>query len=134
MTPNRERIELWVNALESDKYPHTRFVMREPIHDHRDNVVAMGYCALGVGQLVAKQHGVETSPVDWTRGHLSPDAVAWYGVESKDPKIGRLTCDCGGQGDCAEPLNASVSALNDFGEAPWNIAQLLRAKYLKDEG
>lgn len=132
MTPNRERIELWVNALESEEHPQVRFTMQEPIIDPQGNQVATGYCALGVGQLVAEQHGVETSLVDWTRGHLSPDAVAWYGIESKDPKIGRLTCDCGGQGDCAEPLNTSVSALNDFGEAPWDIAQALRAKYLKE--
>lgn len=115
---NRERIEAWVSALESGEYVQVTYAMREPLYDKDDKVVGVGYCALGVGMKVAEQHGMEVVAVDWLPGRFTFEVREWYGLTEADPRVGIF----------------HVSDLNDNGTSFWDIAQMLRAKYLKEEG
>jgi hypothetical protein len=135
---NKERIELWVQALESDEYEQctgSLFVGQNVYHRHcQDGKIGFTqqdlHCALGVGISVALKNGMfndhPNPPADVlvynAGGGALPDCVrTWYGIETEDPYI-HIDNDAD-----------KVSHFNDNGQSFWTIAQALRAKYLKDE-
>lgn len=119
MTVNRERVELWAQALESDSYRQCTDILRD------QGVDGLHHCALGVGMAVAELHGVRVYPLEWELTKLPSQVVKWYGLNEPDPSL-----------DDPQGLDPQFSVLdaNDDRKLPfWDIAQLLRAKYLKDE-
>lgn len=117
MTVNRERVELWAQALESERYVKCEGSLRLPL------VQGTRHCALGVGMEVAQAHGVIISPLDWVGQEMSPVVREWYGLRSSNPWL-----------DLDEGRHALVTSVNDRLRLPfWDIAQLLRAKYVKEE-
>lgn len=119
---NKEHIEVWISALESDEYTQTNNMLRRRYVSvdgrHRE-----AYCALGVAMEVAIKHGVEVASVDWLRGGLSYDVAQWYGFAEHNAKP-LVELDDGHE--------VPVSDLNDNGWTFWDIAQALRAKFLKE--
>lgn len=141
MSIDKERMELWASALESGEHTRITHSLCEPLgFDNTHQVTGYGYCALGVGQLVAEQHGVEISASEWKVGHLSSRTADWYGLDSTNPilvtsaQTDSSRCPCGEERCMADRVSNRVSDLNDSGASFWEIAQLLRAKYLKEEG
>lgn len=118
MTINRERVELWAQALESDGYKQCTGQLRcTPKHSDQPM-----HCAEGVAMAVAEMHGVRIYPVDWRMSNMPPRVYQWYGI------TGNVTVDHEEQG------RMTVIAANDNGRMSfWDIAQLLRAKYVKGE-
>lgn len=119
MTVNKERMELWVQALESDRYRQCTNVLRDA-GDPEAGIPEM-HCALGVGMAVAVENGCKLfDPWAWEHPDLDPNVVDWYGLNRADPV-----------------LNGSrtvVQANDEDEESFWTIAQELRETYLKDEG
>lgn len=130
MTVNKEHVELFAQALESDKYHQCRGRLRDvsPFNGRELN------CALGVATHVALNNGLretlkeafgkELEDYLFSGGTLDDLVQKWYGFEDNDvvihnPRDGEID---------------SVSGLNDEGFDFWTIAQSLRAQYLKDEG
>ncbi len=126
MTVNKERIELWCRALESDKYQQCTGMLRLV----RGHLGQINYCAAGIGILVAeledgeiwrlnREHACGDESV-WTQyTELPPHVAEWYGLMS-NPLLGE---------------DSSVLNANDIDKLSfWDIAQLIRAEYLKDEG
>lgn len=118
MTVNRERVELWAQALESDGYKQCTGALRwalklsdQPMH-----------CAEGVAMAVAEMHGVRIYPVEWSVSVMPLRVYQWYGL------TGNVTVDHEEQGRMTV-IAANDTALLSF----WDIAQLLRAKYVKEE-
>jgi len=133
--PNKERIQLWVEALESGEYAQTTGSLREtetqvggkwrPQQDvpGSDGPVREAYCCLGVAAEVALSHGFDPNEMDWDIPCLSPGLQEWYGFDAPDPLI---------HPDALEPLTA-VRANDQKG---WNftkIAVAIRETYLLDE-
>lgn len=132
MTVNKERVELFARALESDKYHQCRGRLRSvnPFGGMEFN------CALGVATHVAlnnglretlKKHhftGEQLEDYLFSGGTLDDLVQKWYGFEDNDvvihnPRDGEVD---------------SVPEVNDEGFNFWTIAQAIRAQYLKDEG
>lgn len=115
---NRENMELWAQALESDGYKQCRGNLR--LHGRDGNVM---HCAEGVAMEIAQAHGVQFHPESWYLLSMPPSVRAWYGL----PGAALLKTDDG--------LLHSVIGANDCGQMSfWDIAQGIRAMYLKDEG
>lgn len=132
---NREAVELFVSELESTDLPqaHEALCYESPITGDRS------YCALGIGVLVAAR---ELNVDDRTRdkwltdeGMVWPDPVAdfyaipdtrnGFNVFSADPLLK----------DPDRHYTGAISNANDALKLPfWEIAQRIRATYLKDEG
>lgn len=124
---NRENMELWAQALESERYVQCVGSLRIEVFEVEGPQVrgAHHHCALGVGMAVAQAHGVLILPTDWEESTLPPRVMAWYGLDTDNPDL-----DLG----CSVRIVNSVVGANDDRKLPfWDIAQLLRAKYLKDE-
>lgn len=70
-TPNREVLNLWIDALESGKYQQTTQVLRR----NDENGEAVGYCCLGVLCELAVEAGVIQPSI------LNPNAtnISMYG-------------------------------------------------------
>ena len=138
---NKERMELWIQALEQDRFVKCTGYLRIPdILDKIRNVSSYRHCALGVGIQVALENGLfserahEESFTDilFRTGYgFLPLAVSqWYGLDSTNPGV-----DVAGD-------RVGISVLNDASEewtpdtpdiSFWDIAQLMRATYLKDD-
>lgn len=115
MTVNKDRVELWAQALESDGYKQCRGNLRlqqnYPMH-----------CAEGVAMAVAEMHGVQINRDEWDETCMPPQVSRWYGL----PAVAFV--DHGDMG------RMTVIAANDMAHLSfWEIAQLLRAKYVKGE-
>jgi hypothetical protein len=140
MNPNKENIEKWCAALEAMGDRQCIGALRDYVLSGNGEYVEQN-CAAGIGVLVALENGLpenvvtlDTILVDgdfmqrwpvkenaWDGSALPDWIAAWYGVP-KNPFIvidGRLN---------------SVTNHNDSGASFWDIAQGLRAEYLKDEG
>jgi hypothetical protein len=130
-SPNRENLQLWVEALEREEYPQIQGDLRQELDTGQT-----GYCALGVGVLIALEQGVEEVDVSdlppslrklfgfvsvWDFGQFSPKIANFYGVELS-PEI------------IIDGEETDVADANDKGQSFFTIAQALRARYLKDEG
>jgi hypothetical protein len=98
---NRERVQLWVEALESGEFQQGRNQLRNSCgFDEAHTKVQYSYCCLGVAIEVALRNGYEpqeytntlgqTNPEDYD--HLStvlwPGIVTWYGLDNTDPLVG----------------------------------------------
>jgi hypothetical protein len=127
--PNKERVELFLAALESGKYVQCSGSLRA------QNLFGSGqpwrYCALGVATKVALDNGLRESLNNWVEddilyesGVLEPLVADWYGFNSLDPILAK---DEDGNWD-------SVSSFNDDEKDFWWIAQAGRARWLKDQG
>ena len=119
MTVNRERMELWAQALESDGYEQCAGSLRLSLR-HSDQPM---HCAQGVAMAVAEMHGVQIDRGEWGGVSMPPQVYRWYGI------TGTVFVDHGELG------RMTVFAANDGAHLSfWEIAQLLRAKYVKEEG
>jgi len=130
VTVNKDRVELFAAALESDRYRQCRGQLKmlgtDP--DFEGWKIRELHCALGVATQVALDNGLwEESPwVDvWSRGDLNPAVAAWYGWNGTNPYLGI---------DLGSGEEENIASANDFGLSFWQIAQAVRAKWLKDEG
>lgn len=124
MTVNRERMELWAQALESDKYVQCKGNLRMEARGIESGDMATWHCAVGVGMAVAEAHGVKIERREWLNKSGIPDRVLdWYGLKGNP----WLNLDDG--------RHSSVIGANDrLGLPFWDIAQALRATYVKDQG
>jgi hypothetical protein len=143
VTPNKERIQLWVEALESGEYAQTVGSLHEtetqvggkwrPQRDcpSYDGPVREAYCCLGVAAEVALSHGFNPAGVDWNIPCMTPELAEWYGLEG-DPLIfsgGRKRLKRIGED---EPLTA-VQANDQKGWSFTEIAAAVKETYLQDE-
>lgn len=135
MTVNKERVELFVAALESDGYQKCLGNLRQTLFKANGDLVERQtqHCALGVATEVAMLHESELrnweriDPKFWRRGDLHPAIAEWYGFDDQAVSL-------------TPPENYQyeeanwVGGLNDAGASFWEIAQAVRAQYLKDQG
>ena len=134
MTVNKERVELFVAALESDGYTQCTGQLRKRTFEDSESgnstVMRTSHCALGVATEVALNHSSWIGQVIseenlWRRGDLHPEVAAWYGFE--DPMVPLGPGKPGVDADW-------VGGWNDIGASFWEIAQAIRTTYLKDQG
>lgn len=117
---NKERVELWVQALESDGYNKCVGSLRvqSPIHGKTM------HCVEGVAMAVAEAHGLRIHETAWFGATMPPYVRNWYGIEFNAPIVihddeyGKVT---------------AIGANDSAGRSFWEIAQMIRAKYLKGE-
>ena len=131
-TLNKDRVELFLAALESGKYAQCAGKLRIRASEEGPEQ----NCALGVAIHVALDNGLRAE-LSWKWGHpqsgdhlfisgtLHPRVANWYGFDDPDPIL-------------IEPagpyqLVTSVSRLNDDGKDFWTIAQMSREQWLKDQ-
>jgi hypothetical protein len=133
MTVNKERVELWAQALESEKYvqcygalklePWQKLSHTEQSEPDPLTVNQVRHCVLGVAMEVARLNGLRFVQ---TSSSVLPEKVSeWYGFDGADPDpvIKR-----------EDGTFTAISAANDVQKLPfWNIAQLIRANYLKGD-
>jgi hypothetical protein len=96
--PNKERIRLWVEALESGNYQQGtgKLVRRALVLTDGDGPFGLTtvneYCCLGVAIRVAIDNGIDNPERE--EAHLgngtalSQDVRGWYGLDDVDPVIG----------------------------------------------
>lgn len=84
---NKERIQLWANALKSGEYEQTTGTLRDKF----------GYCCLGVACQIAIDNGCTVKVeqevgegdncyhYDESEGNLPLSVIKWYGLEGEDP-------------------------------------------------
>ena len=139
MTVNKDRVELFAAALESDRYRQCRGQLRAMTYDQSVDGIREAHCALGVATQVALDNGLHAEILEkygrqfsegilgamWTRGDLSPGVAEWYGWGGTNPYLGI---------DLGSGEEENIASANDFGLSFWQIAQAVRAKWLKDEG
>jgi hypothetical protein len=131
MTVNKERVELFAQALESGRYRKCSSYLRT-VGLHPNGYTVEYNCALGVATHVALDNGLrEELPRRshaednlFIGGGLAALVQNWYGFPFDDPSVI----------DPEDGCHDSVTGLNDAGRDFWTIAQALRAEYLKDEG
>jgi hypothetical protein len=124
MTVNKERVELWAQALESERYVQCYGNLRVR------GMLDVRHCAYGVAVEVALANGCRVRPsVAWDRNSLCREIVDWYGFKTNRIHI-RVTVP---QEPSYETL-MDVETVNDHLRLPfWDIAQAIRTKYLKDD-
>lgn len=132
MTVNKDRVELFLAALESGKYTQCTGKLRQRHVPIETMIVQQRHCALGVATEVALDNGLREEieakgflhdDFLFAGGRLDGYVMEWYGFEHTDPLL-------------TEPgdLVTSVSRLNDGGKDFWTIAQMGREQWLKDQG
>lgn len=125
MTPNKERIKLWVDALRSGKYKQTVGQLRNLNPELTVNGKArpVGYCCLGVACEVAIDNGitfVEYGDLDWGGWLALPPQVAeWLGLYDDDGEL------------AAFPTISDEPAA--WGEKTWESQKFTRADIANDE-
>lgn len=131
ITPNKERIRLFVNALRSGKYRQGRGKLAE----YKPEEKRVRYCCLGVACEVAKANGLELrrERVDFEYGYahdqkgldtsLLPRSVRdWFGFDSENPLL------------VTSPRDYYAVDCNDELRWPFQkIADAFENKYLKDD-
>ena len=131
MTVNKDRVELFAAALESDRYKQCRGQLKmlgtDP--DPGGWKIRELHCALGVATQVALDNGLGREHPRilgvWGRGDLHPAVAEWYGWDHTNPYLDI---------DLGSGEEENIASANDFGLSFWQIAQAVRAKWLKDEG
>lgn len=118
MTVNKEHIELWCQALESDGYKQCCANLKWQIPGHEPM-----HCAEGVAMAVAQANGVHVREAQWEWSTMPSAVRDWYGLNG-GPALLKLD-----EGRMTSVLAANDSMRLSF----WEIAQGLRAMYLKDE-
>lgn len=150
MDVNRERVQLWAEALESGEFEQGKNCLRFQTKS------GIQYCCLGVAVEVALRNGYEPQTISpgygflqyeesWgeLRTSLWPGVVKWYGLDSPDPHIGLFITELAEHlPDCVvAPITETreregygelfASSANDDYEVPFTmIAAGIRAKYL----
>lgn len=130
MGVNKERVELWAQALESEEYVKCEGILRADGDGSSANPYT--HCALGVAMEVAQLHGCQFSidtrdmygnPIDpWEEDRMPRSVALWYGLP-QDPFLELEELGC-----------RTVVYVNDQLKLPfWNMAQMIRATYLKDD-
>ena len=120
---NREAVERWVAELESTDAPQVYGTLRRETLPGRK-----GYCALGIGVLVAARELTSAEEcfdedLNQTWSQQVADYYGWRSPTGREPLIKVQTGDM-----------LSVSRANDVIKLSfWEIAQAIRATYLKDE-
>lgn len=86
--PNKERIQLWIDALRSGEFKQGKF--ENYIPDADSSVPGTGsYCCLGVACAVAERNGAPILDVPWrTHGTLPAKVRAWFGIPDSNPYLG----------------------------------------------
>lgn len=147
MTVNKERVRLLVDALRSGEFEQTVGKLRSD--DDK-------YCCLGVGAEIARRHGIggewddseshvcqgpdcklppsKTWKFDGVATALGSNVLEWYGFEEwivtgGDPSLGTVTLD-----DGTQVYLSMIGANDDYHLNFEKIADLIEAKYLKEEG
>lgn len=120
---NKERVELWAQALESEQYVQCYSELRLAVLEGYDiSRTKTLHCALGVGIAVALANGCE-DPYSWEGVRFSQEVLAWYGFEDEDVPL-----------KIDEDEAVGVIYINDELKLPfWDIAQAIRTTYLKDD-
>lgn len=116
--PNKDRLRLWVEALESGEFEQTNGQL-----SRRGNDGVTRYCCLGVAEVVSMRNGGPGS--DEHLGHysyLSRELQAWYGVGS-NPVIGSIEYAGGTDGEVYElyAVMANDSLGHDFKQIAANV-------------
>jgi hypothetical protein len=145
---NKERMELWIQALEQDRFTKCTGYLRTPdVLDKIRNVTSYRHCALGVGIQVALENGLFSGhPLEHDKsfqstlfvssGGFLPIAVqGWYGLDDSNPGV-----NLDGERWGISVLNDGAIEITNDGIVEgttevtfWDIAQLMRATYLKDD-
>lgn len=88
MTPNKDRLRLWVKALRSDRFTQAKGTLVK-WNDNRD--ARIGHCCLGVATEVALENGFPDTFNVWEEGHelMAPSVGGWFGLNRQDPPIYR---------------------------------------------
>lgn len=154
MDVNRERVQLWVEALESGEFEQGsgQLETRYSLNDKGETTDEATYCCLGVAIEVALRDGYTPQTVpgvmtpymesyDHFNTVLWPGVVAWYGFLVSDPYIGIWHNDDGEyRTKNPEPEDAynweslSASGANDDHHLSFRqIAAGVRARYLGED-
>lgn len=135
MKPNKERIELLCRELESTKVQQCGEELRkqEALLTATGKVIPLPVmmCVWGVATELALQHGVQTRRDPWRGPVPQPEIVEWFfGLGVRYTDVGIVHQPEGSP----VPLDLDLIDWNDDYRLPfWDMAQGLRAKYLKDE-
>lgn len=131
MEPNKERIQLWVDALRSGKYKQGRHALAYELDNQKF------FCCLGVACEVAIENGLEIEVTrqgescrtcifyDLSEGLLPTRVQKWFGLPSLNPVVhhtNSTTKRCW--------LWMSLSGLNDNGTPFEQIAIDIENTYL----
>lgn len=124
MAVNKERVELFVAALESDKYRQCTGKLRQSTFDMEHGLRYL-HCALGVAVEVALLHDPMTFQAIgfelWDIPDLHEAVADWYGFDDTSVLLSEHSSGVD-----------SISGWNDEGASFWEIAQAIRSQYLKD--
>lgn len=129
---NKERVEAFCAALEAmDEGQH----IRQTLIDDRGRM-----CALGVGTKVALDSGLrwqnpwwgDSEEHAWGTGDLHHEVQRWYGFSHSNPTL-RIPADLRNEDYRDQALIGVIGANDGLKLTAWQIAQLIRATYLKDE-
>lgn len=131
-TPNKARIQLWVDALRSGEYRQARGALRRLVPGEETDSDLYGYCCLGVACEIARktESSISINYGQWTA--LPGEVAKWYGLDAADPWIGEAPCCDDHQGDMKK---VSASEAND--NLKWSfdrIAFEVEKKYLQEAG
>lgn len=124
--PNKDRLLLWIEALESGEWTQCLGVLEATNYDG-----SKAHCCLGVAQRVAFANGftiegMNPDDLDWGSNGMDPGVGQWYGFDSwnrTDPDL--VTGNESGDGQIT-----CVDANDMHG---WTFAQIaagLRARYI----
>jgi hypothetical protein len=125
MQPNKERIRLWVEALESGNYKQGVGTLRNPSFAPG----GYSYCCLGVAIEVAVNNGYSNETAESMHsygGILTTDLLEWYGLSGVNTYVGDVVIGVG-HGVRATEANDEL-----YWEFP-RIAQAIRDRYLEEE-
>lgn len=139
---NKERIQLWVDALRSGEYRQATGALQAIPKGWAIGEDEKGYCCLGVACEVALRTDPDSlhpdlwpaesqSLVDYwgNLAHLPPEVVDWYGLPSPDPMLPYLKPT-----DDDEMASMSAAELNDDYDFDFSeIADAIELQFLKGE-
>lgn len=122
MTPNKENLRKWVEALRSGRYRQAHGALRAWANDDdAEQVEEEGYhyCCLGVACDLA---GMSEEANGWQYGTLPPQVQEWLGIEENNPKLAPSPYAASGR--------LSASELNDiYGWTFDQIADAIEKRY-----
>jgi len=130
---NKERVELFAAALESGNYEQCKGTLRRSSVTHGKGTTVQRierFCALGVATEVALQNGLQLRKDGdpWLTSALHPEVARWYGwtIDGYGPIVDPTIRRDDGYSD-------SIAMFNDDGVPFWDLAQMIRREWLKDE-
>jgi hypothetical protein len=140
MEPNKDRIRLWVEALESGKHEQTCNVLTRVWEEDDGNVVRLSHCCLGLAGQVAAENGCRVEIVrnehgtqltyDGEDSFLCASVREWYGLSESNPWLNFTEED--GDGEPFEDSARAATLNDDHGLGFEAIAAAIRRTYLED--